>query len=85
MAAIQFQVTGVNKPLASVSRILDQGNSVLFTRDGAGSCIINGTTGARIPIREENRVFVLDVEFFEPSSDESGEQSGTSPFARPVN
>lgn len=84
MAAIQFQVTDVNKPLASVSRILDQGNSVLFTRDGIGSCIINGATGARIPIREENRVFVLDVEFFEPGDAEGGEPRETSPFARPV-
>lgn len=57
MAAIQFQVTDANKPLASVSRILDQGNSMLLTRDGTGSCSINGATGERIPIREEKPSF----------------------------
>lgn len=84
LAAIQFQVTDVNKPLAAVSRILDQGNSVLFTRNGSGSCIIDDKSGRRIPIREENRVFVMDVEFFEPSDEEQTEISRASPFARPV-
>ena len=74
MAAIQFQVTDVNKPLAAVSRILDQGNSVLFTREGAGSCIIDNRSGRRIPIKEENRVFVLDVEFFEPTGEDQQQQ-----------
>ena len=30
--SITFQVTGVSKPLASVSRILDKGNTVVFSR-----------------------------------------------------
>ena len=73
LAAIQFQVTDVNKPLAAVSRILDQGNSVLFTRKGKGSCIIDDKTNERVYVQEENRVFVLDVEFYEPVEEEQEE------------
>lgn len=71
LSSIQFQVTDVNKPLAAVSKILDKGNSVLFTREGKGSCIINDVTGERIYLTEEKGVFVLDVEFFEPDADDS--------------
>ena len=70
LASIQFQMTDVNKPLAAVSRILDQGNSVLFTRRDKGSCIINDTSGERVYMQEEKGVFVLDVEFFEPDMNE---------------
>ena len=34
--SITFQVTGVSKPLASVSRIPDKGNTVVFSRSGEG-------------------------------------------------
>ena len=69
LSSIQFQVTDVNKPLAAVSKILDKGNSVLFTRGGKGSCIINDATGEKIYLTEEKGVFVLDVEFFEPDAE----------------
>ena len=46
--SIMFQVTGVGKPLASVSRILDKGNSVVFSRSGQGSYIVNEKTRERI-------------------------------------
>ena len=65
MNSITFQVTDVGKPLASVSRILDKGNSVVFTRNGGGSYIIE-----KIPITEERGTFVMDVEFLEPASNE---------------
>lgn len=84
LAAIQFQVTDVNKPLAAVSRILDQGNPVLFTRNGSGSCTIDHKSGRHIPLRGENRVFVLGVEIFEPSGEDHAESPEASPFARPV-
>ena len=64
--SIVFQVTEVGKPLASVSRILDKGNSVVFSRNGEGSYIINEKTRERIPIKEEKGTFVMDVEFLEP-------------------
>ena len=65
---ITFQVTGVSKPLASVSRILDKGNTVVFSRIGEGSFIRNERTGEKIPIVEEKGTFVVDVEFMEPAS-----------------
>ena len=81
LSSIQFQVTDVTKALASVSRILDQGNSVLFTRKPGGSRIMKDSSDWKdfVPIREENRTFVLDVEFLEPADSES------RPFQRPAN
>ena len=66
--SITFQVTGVSKPLASVSRILDKGNTVVFSRTGEGSFIRKERTGDKIPIVEEKGTFVVDVEFMEPAS-----------------
>ena len=65
--SIMLQVTGVGKPLASVSRILDKGNSVIFSRHGEGSYIVNEKTRQKIPIKEEKGTFVMDVEFLEPA------------------
>ena len=65
--SITFQVTGVGKPLASVSHILDKGNSVVFSRHGEGSYIVNETTRQKIPIKEEKGTFVMEVEFLEPA------------------
>ena len=68
--SITFQVTGVGKPLASVSRILDKGNSVVFSRGGGGSYIINEKTREKIPIKAEKGTFVMHVEFLEPAPNE---------------
>ena len=65
--SITFQVTDVGKPLASVSRILDKGNSVVFSRGSEGSYILNEKTRQKIPIKEEKGTFVMDVEFLEPA------------------
>ena len=62
--------TDVGKPLASVSRILDKGNTVVFSRKQGGSYIVN-CTGQKTPLTEEKGTFVMDVEYFEP--DESAE------------
>ena len=66
-----FQVTDVGKPLASVSRILDKGNTVVFSRKQGDSYIVNNCTGQKIPLTEEKGTFVMDVEYLEP--DESAE------------
>ena len=60
---ITFQVTDVSKPLASVSRILDKGNAVIFSR--SGSYILNEVSGEKIPIVEEKGTFGINVEFLE--------------------
>jgi hypothetical protein len=66
VSSIMFQVTDVGKPLASVSRILDKGNIVVFSRKG--SYIMNEATGEKIPIQEEKGTFVMEVEFLEPAA-----------------
>jgi hypothetical protein len=54
-----FQVTGVNKALASVSRICDRGHRVVF--DQGGSFIQNKKTGDTIPLQRKHGVWVLEV------------------------
>ena len=56
-----FQVTDVGKPLASVTRILDKGNTVVFSRKLGGSYIMNNCTGRKIQLTEEKGTFVMDV------------------------
>ena len=74
---ITFQVTDVAKPLASVSRILDKGNTVVFSRTKGGSYILNEKTGGKIPLVEEKGTFVMNVEYFQPEGAEAqGEMSG---------
>ena len=63
-----FQVTDVAKPLASVSRILDKGNSVVFSRGPNGSYVVNDQTGRRIPLVEEKGTFVMEVEYLQPEA-----------------
>jgi hypothetical protein len=64
--SITFQVTDVGKPLAAVSRILDKGNTVVFSRSSAGSYIRNDKTGERTTIKEEKGTFVLEVDYYQP-------------------
>ena len=67
-----FQVTDVGKPLASVARILDKGNSVVFSRKPSGSYIVNDQSGRKIPLVEEKGTFVMEVEYLEPGAKEGG-------------
>ena len=67
-----FQVTDVGKPLASVTRILDKGNSVIFSRGPGGSYVINDRTGRKIALAEEKGTFVMEVEYLEPDVDVEG-------------
>ena len=63
--SITFQVSGVSKPLAPVSQILDKGNTVVFSRSCEGSYIRNEATGEKVPIVEDKGTFVVEVEFLE--------------------
>ena len=54
-----FQVARVNKALGSVSKIVANGNRVIF--DPNGSFIENVWTKDRIWMREDNGVYVLDM------------------------
>ena len=54
-----FQVTDVTKALGSVSKIVANGNKVIF--DESGSFIENKRSRERLWMREDNGVYVLDV------------------------
>ena len=71
---ITFQVTDVSKPLASVSRILDKGNRVVFSRGPEGSYIENTGTGEWFQLKEERGTFVLEVDWLEPEANQEGER-----------
>ena len=51
-----FHVTDVGKPMAAASKILDKGNTVVFSRGNAGSYIRNDKTGEKTVIKEEKTV-----------------------------
>ena len=61
---MDFQVTNVTKALGSVSRMVKNGNKVIFDVDEKGnnhSYIEKKDTGERLWLRERNGVYVLDV------------------------
>ena len=76
MNKIMFQVTEVGKPLASVSKILDKGNVVVFSRGKKGSYILNEKTGSKIALKEDKGTFVMDVEFYQPEGETKGRVPG---------
>ena len=54
-----FQVAGVSKPLASVTKMNEAGHIVVF--DGPESFIVNKITGEINALRQEDGNFMLDV------------------------
>ena len=54
-----MQVADVNKVLASVKRICDAGNQVIFDRHGGK--IINNTTGKTTHLEEKNGTYVFNM------------------------
>ena len=59
MRRMTFQVAAVNKALGSVSKMVENGNKVVFARDG--SYIENEWSQDRLWLREDNGVYVLDM------------------------
>ena len=57
---MQFHVTDSKKTLASVSKIVEQGNSVHFTPT---SSYIEGPKGERVTLSLEGGVYVIDAKF----------------------
>ena len=55
-----FQVAKTTKALASVSKIVGNGNAVVF--DSEGSYILNKQSGDVTWLREENGVYLLDMQ-----------------------
>ena len=57
--AIKAQVCEVNKALLSVSRMVQAGNKVVFSR--SGSYVEDETSGERIPLKEQGGMYVLKL------------------------
>ena len=55
-----FHVANVKKALASVSKMVEKGNSIHVAPNGS---YIEGCTGERIPLTLERGVYVMDVEY----------------------
>ena len=60
---MNFQVCPVTKTLGSVSKMVKNGQRVVFDSayNGSGSYIQNKWTGKKMYLREENRIYMLDV------------------------
>ena len=57
---MQFHVTDSKKTLASVGKIVEQGNSVHFIPKGSN---IEGPKGERVELALEGGVYVIDAKF----------------------
>ena len=55
-----FLVTDAKKALASVGKMVDQGNSVHFTPSGSYT---EGPQGERVELRKQEGVYVMDVSY----------------------
>ena len=60
--AMEFQVTQVKKPLASVRRIVERGNKVVFSKEGS---YIEAPDGRRTQLVEHNGTFALESAYVE--------------------
>ena len=61
--AMNFEVTDVKKPLASVRRIVEKGNEVRFGPGPQGNYIRNLATGEKIPLKLEKGGYVMEIDF----------------------
>ena len=62
IASMKFQVSDVTKPLASVARIVEQGNIVQMAKD-EDCFILSVSTGRKIPIERRGGTYVMDAEY----------------------
>ena len=58
--SMSFHVTDSKKALASVAKMVEQGNSVHFTPSGS---YIEGPHGEKIPLKVEGGLYVMDVNY----------------------
>ena len=59
IASILFQIAAINKPLVSVSKLVDEGYEVIFTL--AESYILHREIGKKILMKRERGVFIIDA------------------------
>ena len=58
---MEFQATDAQKPLASVRRIVQRGNKVVFGGEH-GLSYIEGANGKKVMLNEKNGIYTLPVE-----------------------
>ena len=78
-ALATYQVADVTRPLCSISKVCDRGNTVTFTASGG---YISGKNGERTSFRRQNNVYVLDMYLRNPGGAAS-ERMASSGFSRP--
>ena len=72
-----YQIAAVTRPLNSISKICDQGNMVIFNREGG--YVLNEVIGEQTHFSREQGVYVMHSWIHEGG----GGGSAISPFARP--
>ena len=53
--------TNIQKPLATASRITENGNHIVLDDVDSGSNIDNKKTGMKIPLKMENGVYMVEM------------------------
>jgi hypothetical protein len=64
-AAMKFHVAAVQRPLASAVKVVQAGNSIILSKNGA--YIQSDASGEKMPLRVERGTFVFDVEYADGS------------------
>ena len=72
---MNFQVAGVKKALAAVSRICKAGNVVQFGEDPADCYIQSKKTKKKVMMQQKRGSYVIKVEFVKSVAGEDGERS----------
>ena len=57
--SVDFEVANITRPLGSASKLVRKQNKVVF--DEGDSYIENKSSGERVPLREENGLYFLDI------------------------
>ena len=68
LKAMGFYATEVKKPLASVAKLVEQGNRVQFGPTAVDNFIENLSSGRKIPLEREGNTYTFNVEFKGESS-----------------
>ena len=74
IGSLNFQaIAEVSKPLASAAKIANRGNIIVMDGVDGKSFIYNKASKTKVPLRQENNVYVMDVEYM-----------AEAPFQRPA-
>ena len=77
-ATATYQVADVTRPLCSISKVCDRGNTVTLTAKGG---YITSKSGEKMNFRRQNNVYVLDMYLKNPG--DAAKERTTSPLFSP--